>query len=235
MEERIDGRRLRYQHRRGDLLDAVGEYVLDHGVATLSLRSVAKAVGVSHVTLQHHFGTKEQLVGEIVEHLLERTFTPGGDYSELDNGGTLRELWERWGSPAGQRDIRLFVEVLGQGLFERPGYSLAVQHSIEHRLELIATRLRNIGCPDSAARVHATITLALVRGLMMDMLVTGDRERLESAFEIVEEDEARFVEHWTRRAAELVVRQEQRRRLKHRAREAAPPSGRDRKTPRALR
>jgi DNA-binding transcriptional regulator YbjK len=41
MAEQIDGRTLRYQHRRSELLDAVGEYVLDHGIATLSLRRVA--------------------------------------------------------------------------------------------------------------------------------------------------------------------------------------------------
>ena len=197
-EPRIDGRRLRYQHRRGDLLEAVGDYVLDHGVATLSLRGVAKAVGVSHVTLQHHFGTKEQLVGEIVEHLLERTFTPHGDYMHLDEGSTLRELWSRWSSPAGQRDIRLFVEVLGQGLFDRSGYSPAIKHSIEHRLDLIAERLKNVGCPDELAYTHATITLALLRGLMMDMLVTGDHERLDAAFECLLIDEARYVKSWNR-------------------------------------
>jgi AcrR family transcriptional regulator len=195
-KKRIDGRTLRYQHRRPDLLEAVGDYVLDHGVASLSLRGVAKAVGVSHVTLQHHFGTKDQLVGEIVEHLLERTFTPHGDYSEMRGGVALREMWERWNSPAGQRDIRLFIEVTGQGLYDEAGYSVAVRHSIEHRLQLIADRLTSVGCPEEDARAYATVVLALLRGLMIDMLVTGDRERLDDAFEIVLVDEAFHARSW---------------------------------------
>ena len=111
MGDNIDGRSLRYQHRRGELLEAVGEYVLDNGLASLSLRRVAEAVGVSHVTLQHHFGTKEQLVGEIVEHLLERTLIPKGVYptgSPIPTGTSptrWRALWAQLTSPPGLRDI----------------------------------------------------------------------------------------------------------------------------------
>ena len=36
--ERVDGRTLRFQHRRPELLDAATEYVLDHGIANLSLQ-----------------------------------------------------------------------------------------------------------------------------------------------------------------------------------------------------
>jgi AcrR family transcriptional regulator len=193
MAEPVDGRRLRYQHRRGDLLEAIGEYVLDHGVASLSLRRIAEAVGVSHVTLQHHFGTKDELVAEIVEHLLERTFTPRGDYS--DSG--LGTLWLRWTSPAGERDIRLFIEVLGQSLFDGPRPSLAVERSIEHRLDLVAASLRRLGCPDADAELRATRLMATLRGLMMDLLVTGDRDRINSTFELVRADLRRSVQEWS--------------------------------------
>jgi AcrR family transcriptional regulator len=189
MAERVDGRTLRYQHRRGELLEAVAEYVLDNGVASLSLRRVAEAVGVSHVTLQHHFGSKEQLVGEIVEHLLERTFTPQGVYSDgtpdpgLDLPTRWRALWAHLTSPAGQRDIRLFVEVLGQSQFEGADYAPAVRRSIEHRLDLVAANVIALGCPPEHARVFATATLATLRGLVIDLLATGERERVDAAFE----------------------------------------------------
>jgi hypothetical protein len=102
-----------------------------------------------------------------------KTFTPQGDYSDLDGESSLQTLWSRWTSSAGQRDIRLFIEVIGPSLFESSGYSLAVQRSIEHRLELLTARLISRGCPDTHARSYATIQLALLRGLMVDMLVTG--------------------------------------------------------------
>ncbi|RZI53447.1 MAG: TetR/AcrR family transcriptional regulator, partial [Pseudonocardia sp.] len=34
--ERVDGRTLRYQHRRPELLAAATEYVLDHGIGDVS-------------------------------------------------------------------------------------------------------------------------------------------------------------------------------------------------------
>jgi AcrR family transcriptional regulator len=196
MEERIDGRALRYQHRRGDLLEAIAEYVLDNGVANLSMRRVADAVGVSHVTLRHHFGSKDELVAEIVEHLLERTLTPSGDYSGVDSANPLRALWAGWVSPAGRRDIRLFIEVLGQSLFDGSGYSTAVVHSIEHRLDLIVANLVKLGCPPTEGRLYATLLLGVLRGLIMDRLVTDDQERVDQAFEAVIEDAMRRVEHW---------------------------------------
>jgi len=206
MDERIDGRRLRYQHRRGDLLEAIAEYVLDNGVASLSLRRVGEAVGVSHVTIQHHFGSKDELVTEIVEHLLERTFAPRGDYAGVDSAGTMRALWSNWTSKAGERDIRLFIEVLGQSLFAGSGLSGAVEHSIEHRLDLTSDNFRRVGCPDAQARFHATLMMAALRGLMMDLLVTRDHERIDDAFKLVLVILGRAMEGWAEDSVEQAGR-----------------------------
>lgn len=189
MEARVDGRTLRYQHRRGELLEAVGEYVLENGVASLSLRRAAEAVGVSHVTLQHHFGTKQELVGEIVEHLLERTLIPQEVYAQgtpnpdLDLTTRWRVLWAHLTSPAGQRDIRLFEEVLAQSQFAEAGYASTVSRSIKHRIELTAANAVALGCPAEEAPAFATVALATLRGLVIDLLATGERERVDAAFE----------------------------------------------------
>jgi AcrR family transcriptional regulator len=212
MEARVDGRRLRYQHRRGELLDAVGEYVLENGVASLSLRKVADAVGISHVTLQHHFGTKEELVGEIVEHLLERTFIPREVYpgGAPDPGTDLstrwRALWAQLTSPAGQRDVRLFLEALGQSARDGADHARAVEHSISHRLDLVTANLISLGCPEAEARPFATLTLSTLRGLVIDLLATGDSERLDQAFEMMLANAERRAVEWSspERAAALV-------------------------------
>jgi AcrR family transcriptional regulator len=190
MEARIDGRSLRYQHRRGELLEAVADYVLENGVAALSLRRVAEAVGVSHVTLQHHFGSKEQLVGEIVDKLLGQTLASQGtnidgvpDYSE-DLPTRVRRMWAHLTSPTGERGIRLFIEVVGQSLFGGAAYSPAVALSIDNRLELITKNLIDLGCPEDEAAAFATLLLATLRGLVIELLITGDRERLDQAFEL---------------------------------------------------
>jgi AcrR family transcriptional regulator len=203
MQTRIDGRTLRYQHRRGELLDAVGEYVLDNGIAALSLRRVAEAVGVSHVTLQHHFGSKEHLVGEIVEHLLERTLIPKALHVEgmpdpsLDLTARLRLLWTHLTSTQGLRDIGLFIEVLGQSRFQGADYSPTVEHSIHYRLDLLTAGIVGRGGPPEEARAQATAFLATIRGLVIDLLATGERERVDEAFETVVANAARHAAEWS--------------------------------------
>jgi AcrR family transcriptional regulator len=188
MGSRVDGRTLRYIHRRGELLAAVGEYVLENGVTTLTMRRAADAVGVSHAALQHHFGSRERLVAEIVEHLLERTFAPGGnypeDYTDTDIEDRLRLLWTSIKSPVGRRDTRLFTEVLVRSIFEDSGYGEAVVHSIHHRLDRITGVIESMGCPSHESGLEATILLALLRGLALDLLATGDEERVDATFEI---------------------------------------------------
>ncbi len=206
MGDHIDGRSLRYRHRRGELLEAVGDYVLENGVASLSLRRVAEAVGVSHVTLQHHFGSKEQLVGEIVEHLLERTLVPQDVYADgtpnpdMDLPSRWRALWAHLTSPPGQRDIRLFVEVLGQSQFQGADYAPAVKRSIDHRLDILTANVIALGCPPQDAPAFATLALATLRGLVIDLLATGERERLDRAFEGALETVTRRAAEWEARA-----------------------------------
>ena len=48
--------------RRTELLDEVVGYLGRHGVAGVSLRPVARALGVSVNALVHHFGSKDELV-----------------------------------------------------------------------------------------------------------------------------------------------------------------------------
>ena len=54
--------------RRRELLEACVDYVCRHGLADLSLRPLAKAVGSSPRVLLHYFESKENLVVEIVLH-----------------------------------------------------------------------------------------------------------------------------------------------------------------------
>jgi AcrR family transcriptional regulator len=189
MSERIDGRTLRYQHRRGELLDAVGEYVLDNGIGGMSLRRVAQDVGVSHATLQHHFGSKEQLIDEIIDHVLTRTLVPPAADVEPptvpDAEQRLREMWAQWTSPTGLRDIRLFLEMVGHSFYDTNGYAAAMRRSMEARTRIMAAAIIAQGCPPEEAPVVATLLIGELRGLMTDLLITGDQERIDAAFELV--------------------------------------------------
>ena len=58
--------------RKAELLDAVLEDLVAHGVANASLRPMAARLGTSPRMLMFHFTSKEQLVREALERLHAR-------------------------------------------------------------------------------------------------------------------------------------------------------------------
>ena len=54
---------------RENLLPQLAAYALEHGIAGLSLRPLAAAAGTSDRMLLYHFGSKQQLVAELLEYI----------------------------------------------------------------------------------------------------------------------------------------------------------------------
>ena len=54
------------------LLNALAAHVLENGLNTASLRPMAAAADTSDRMLIYHFGSKDQLIGALLEHLAAR-------------------------------------------------------------------------------------------------------------------------------------------------------------------
>ncbi|WP_157602136.1 TetR/AcrR family transcriptional regulator [Rathayibacter sp. Leaf296] len=182
MEERVDGRSLRYAHRREELLAAATEHVLEHGLTGLSLRRIAVSAGVSHATLEHHFASRDRLIAEIVDRVLAVMFAD----PEVSHGGSdpLRAIWASATSEHGRRHVRLFLAITGQSMHEEPVFASAVARSVRTRVELLAAALEQDGRSRSEALAVATLILGVMRGLLADLLLTGDEERVDAAFDV---------------------------------------------------
>ncbi|SPF04549.1 TetR/AcrR family transcriptional regulator [Streptomyces sp. MA5143a] len=184
--ERVDGRTLRFQHRRPELLTAATEYVLDHGIAGLSLRPVAQALGVTHATLLRHFSSKDELIKCVVEKMRTDLFAQVTADRELKEAGSTAELlritWRRLCEPKEQRQfLLLFETVASEGWQSGDGGELA--RSMDDYVDFISGWLRQDGWAPEDASALATLLLAQIRGLQLDLLVSGDRARVDRAFE----------------------------------------------------
>jgi AcrR family transcriptional regulator len=194
-EPRVDGRTLRFQHRRPEILEAVMEHVLEHGLGDVSLRSLAAAVGVSHVTLRHHFGSKEELVAEIFDEIRARQEIPA-DIAAEDGAALLRRLWEAWTGERGLRQFRLLFEAYGQALMAPDRYRRFLDGVVGEWLAIIEAWALAAGCPPDEAPRFATLLIAQLRGLALDLLATGDRARVDAAFDDVVDDAERRRAAW---------------------------------------
>ncbi|MCH9640254.1 MAG: TetR/AcrR family transcriptional regulator [Actinomycetia bacterium] len=185
--ERVDGRRLRYQNRRGEILDAVIAHVLDHGIGTMSFRTLAAAVGVSHVTLHHHFGTKDELLVEIFDEIGKRQPIPD-QLSNDDIEVLVRQLWHLWTQPEGARQFRLLFEAYGQALRNPEEHRALLNNIVTRWIEVIRRLALQAGCPRCDADDFATVLVAQLRGLQLDLLATDDHDRVNSALDNVIDD-----------------------------------------------
>ncbi|AYF76183.1 TetR/AcrR family transcriptional regulator [Nocardia yunnanensis] len=182
--KRVDGRTLRFQHRRPELLAAATEYVLDHGVQELSLRRAAEALGISHATLIRHFHTKDALISEVLEHIRadfeQRLLTE--ELRTVDSPAELlRAAWEHLCRPREQRQFLVLFELVAVAARspEHPRSRLVTDW-----LTVIERELTRYRWPIQTASRTATFILAQVRGLQLDLLTTGDRARVDAAFEM---------------------------------------------------
>lgn len=181
-----DGRKTRHENRRPEVLASTADYVLANGLRGLSVRPMAEAVGISHRTLLYHFGTKDQLVIEVLDHLRERD--KGHIRAHLAKANVeapadlFRAAWRQFSAPERMHYIRLFHEVFVLGLSGAPYDAWAAKVS-GARTAMIGAALRGIGCPDDRADAAATLVVASIRGLLLHLAATGDRAGADAAFE----------------------------------------------------
>jgi AcrR family transcriptional regulator len=169
---------------RARLLDAAIDYVAEHGLSDVSLRSLASALGTSHRMLIHHFGSKEGLWVEIVRTVearqreLLRANVPDAGAPVAD---AMWAFWKHFSDPALWANERLFFEIYGQALQGRPHTTDLLDGIVEDWLDPLAEINVSLGVPPEAARAHARLGVAVTRGLLLDLLATGDVRGVDAA------------------------------------------------------
>jgi AcrR family transcriptional regulator len=171
---------------RARLLDAVVGYAKSHGISDLSLRELAAAVGTSHRMLIYHFGSKEGLLAAVVQAVEaeQREFLAAlAADPAVGPVEAMRAMWRRIADPSLWPGERLFFEIYGQALQGRPGTEGFLDRITEDWVELAAEYSVRLGAPRETARADARLSVAVGRGLLLDLVATGDRAQADRAFE----------------------------------------------------
>jgi AcrR family transcriptional regulator len=181
--------------RREELLDRAYRYALEHGLADLSLRPLAAAIGSSPRVLLYLFGSKDGLVRELLARAradelgyLAREGAADGDGLDAMVAATWRWLAAEPVRPL----LTLWTEAYGRSLVEPGGpWSGFASQSVADWLDVLAgaepVRKANdlqTGTQDPELAAQAgdrTLALAVLRGCLLDLLATGDTERVGAA------------------------------------------------------
>jgi len=162
------------------LLRLTAGYVLEHGIAGLTLRRLSTAIGSNNRMLLYYFGSKEQLIAHAL--LFASTGFPAlsSAISALDGSeplvDRLNACWAGIAAPENLPFHRLFFEVFGVAAHQ-PGRFDEFLASVGHDwVNQVAGYLRADGVPPSTAASLARELVALWRGLQFDLLSTGDAD-----------------------------------------------------------
>jgi AcrR family transcriptional regulator len=168
--------------RKQELLDAVVAELARGGIGDRPLREIGAAVGTSHRMLIHHFGSREGLLTEVVRKVEadQRLFL---ESLELDPEQALGQVWQRVSDPALWPAERLFFECYARATRGEPPFASLLPGLVEDWLDVTVGLGLVWPGDERTERARARAGLAMVRGLLLDLVGTEDRDGVNAAFD----------------------------------------------------
>lgn len=172
---------------RDQLLGATIEHLATNSVDNQSLRGIATAIGSSHRMLIYHFGSRDGLLSSVVSEVERMQRASFQVLFEGDDPDSPRALAERfWSEVVGTATKYgpLFFELSAHAMQHRPHAVNMKSSLVEPWLQVLADELISGGMDPTRARAQARLGLAVVRGLIFDLLVSGDRSGVDDAYRL---------------------------------------------------
>lgn len=164
--------------RRRQLLDALVTEFAAGGVGDRSLRDVAAAVGTSHRMLLHHFGSREELLLAVVEEVERRQMGVLADLPRTPAEG-FAAMWADVRRPELRQAERLFFECYARAAQGEKPFARMVPGAVDGWLAEVEALANPAHGPTDPAM--ARLGLAVVRGLLLDLVATDDDAGVDAA------------------------------------------------------
>lgn len=168
--------------RQIHLLEATYHYVLEHGLCGLSLRPLATAIGTSPRVLLFLFNDKDGLVRAVLERARSDELMAIETVRHAGHGGLRaagEALWTWLAAPERRALLTLWLEAYARSLVEPDGPSAEfAAQTTDDWLRVLDAAARSEHPAECAA---PTLLLSVVRGMLLDLLATGDLDRTDAA------------------------------------------------------
>jgi AcrR family transcriptional regulator len=171
--------------RKLQLVAAAYDYVSEHGLADMSLRPLAEAIGSSPRVLLYLFSSKDGLVAALLARAraqeLELLDTlrdaPGGQLAEV---GEL--VWTWLSAPEHRGLLVLWAESYARSLVDPVGpWSGFATRTVGDWLDVFAASQPAALRQSAGGAAQRTLLLAVLRGALLDLLATRDTRRTTDA------------------------------------------------------
>lgn len=170
-------REKRRQMLRREVLDCALDLLREEGIASLTIRRIAKLVDYSPAALYEYFSSKDEIIAELRREVMEELL------AEMKGAhGSFSNLMDRWWmfrmKPENDRVLRL--KLPASSLNPPPSYIVEISQTIQSCLRA----LNYPGLDTDAKRADAVEILgALIEGLARTIAQQkGDKERANHLF-----------------------------------------------------
>ncbi len=172
--------------RRTALLEAITDTVYRNGLVNLSLREIARQIGVSAPALLHHFGDKETLLREALHSLHQRELVQlDRAFDGVGVSEALARLWEAQSTPGERRCQAAANEIQSVVQNDPARFPSYHQHLSRPWIAAMNGALERSKAPEPLRIAMATLLVGTYRGLLNDLLATGESRRLNAAFQLL--------------------------------------------------
>jgi AcrR family transcriptional regulator len=168
--------------RKAQLLDATIGYLVEHGLADLSLRPLAAGIGTSARLLVFHFKSKEGLIEQVlgeVQARIQASFAAVAAAPRSGQASPMKLFW-LWATHRNNLPyLRLMYEAHFIALQSPRVYARYLEQASFNWGELIEARLP----PPLRNKATATLCAAVFDGLVIELLGSGDLRRTTRALD----------------------------------------------------
>nr|WP_134007862.1 TetR/AcrR family transcriptional regulator [Streptomyces sp. 846.5] len=172
--------------RKKQLLELAYAHVLEHGLAGMSLRPLAEAVGSSPRVLLFLFGSKDALVQALLGRaredelrMLDALHRTPRQYGPAQAGGLV---WDWLADPGHRPLLTLWAEAYTCSLVDRSGpWAGFARRTVDDWLQVFAAAQEPAVRDTPEGLAERTLLLSVLRGALLDLLATDDHPRTTAA------------------------------------------------------
>ncbi|HWX67877.1 MAG TPA: TetR/AcrR family transcriptional regulator [Rhodanobacter sp.] len=170
--------------RKDELTESLIAYLLENGLADLSLRPLAAGTGTSARLLIYHFGSKEGLLTEVLEAMqthVRKSFAQLLDKSSSDKRAKppLKQFWNWAIADENYPYLKLLYELQILAIQNPDTYAQYLERNTVNWLDLALEALS----PSGRTPALATLCTAVFDGLFIELMSSGDRKRTTRAID----------------------------------------------------
>ncbi|WP_319450018.1 MULTISPECIES: TetR/AcrR family transcriptional regulator [unclassified Mycobacterium] len=172
--------------KREELLAAAGAILARTGVVDTSLRELASQLGTSARMLVYYFGSKEQLILEVLTRQ-QRAAIPETNELDLPASIAAHRQWcfdDWYECTRGERhdNLRVVLQVFGAACGVDSPYRDYTWETLSLLTRNSRARLEAVGMPADVAETRSRIALAAFQGLIIEFFTAEDQTFVDDTF-----------------------------------------------------